>query len=59
MLRGLMSEPERVRFGASLPIGRLGRPEEIAAAALFLAGPEAGFITGAILPADGGQTALV
>ncbi len=59
MLRGLMSESERVAFGQSLPVGRLGRPEEFAGAAMFLAGPEAGFITGAILSVDGGQTALV
>jgi NAD(P)-dependent dehydrogenase (short-subunit alcohol dehydrogenase family) len=59
MLRGLMSEAEREAFGRTLPIGRLGRPEEIAAAALFLASAEAGFITGAVLAADGGQTASV
>jgi NAD(P)-dependent dehydrogenase (short-subunit alcohol dehydrogenase family) len=39
------------------PIGRIGRPEEIAAAILFLASDEASFITGAELVADGGYTA--
>lgn len=39
------------------PIGRLGTPEEIAAVALFLASDEAGFVTGAVLNADGGMTA--
>ena len=39
------------------PLGRFGRPEEIAAAILFLASDEAGFITGAALPVDGGYTA--
>jgi meso-butanediol dehydrogenase/(S,S)-butanediol dehydrogenase/diacetyl reductase len=37
----------------------MGRPEELAAAALFLATDEASFITGAIIPVDGGQTADV
>lgn len=40
----------------SIPLGRWGRPEEIAAAALFLCSPAASFITGAVLVADGGQT---
>lgn len=39
------------------PLGRLGLPEEIADAALFLASERASFITGAILPVDGGYTA--
>ena len=39
------------------PLGRFGRPEEIAAAILFLASDEAGFITGVALPVDGGYTA--
>ncbi|APG86468.1 short-chain dehydrogenase (plasmid) [Sinorhizobium americanum CCGM7] len=38
------------------PIGRLGKPEDIAEAVAFLAGPTAGFITGASLLVDGGQS---
>ncbi len=39
------------------PIGRLGRPEEVADLALYLASDEAGFMNGAALPIDGGWTA--
>ncbi len=39
------------------PIGRLGEPEEVAQAIAFLASEQASFITGAILPVDGGYLA--
>jgi NAD(P)-dependent dehydrogenase (short-subunit alcohol dehydrogenase family) len=39
------------------PIGRLGRAEEVAAAAVWLCSPAASFVVGAVLPADGGYTA--
>jgi 3-oxoacyl-[acyl-carrier protein] reductase len=41
---------------AAIPLGRLGRVEEIGAAALFLATDEAGYITGQTIVVDGGQT---
>jgi NAD(P)-dependent dehydrogenase (short-subunit alcohol dehydrogenase family) len=44
-------------FTSSIPLGRRGRPEEIADAALFLACDESSFITGVALPVDGGYTA--
>ena len=39
------------------PMGRMGRPEEIAAAALYLASDEAAFVTGSVLTTDGGWSA--
>jgi meso-butanediol dehydrogenase/(S,S)-butanediol dehydrogenase/diacetyl reductase len=52
------SDPELVRkLNASHPLGRVADPSEIACAILFLASDEAGFITGATLPVDGGYTA--
>jgi len=48
------SEERRKAVVAQIPLGRLGRPEEVAAAVVFLASPEAGFITGEILDVNGG-----
>jgi NAD(P)-dependent dehydrogenase (short-subunit alcohol dehydrogenase family) len=44
-------------FGPHHPIGRSARPEEIADVIVFLASPQASFITGAVVMADGGYTA--
>jgi 3-oxoacyl-[acyl-carrier protein] reductase len=56
MFMGMPDTPEnRSRFVASIPLGRLSRPIDIAQAALFLASDEAQFITGACLEVDGGR----
>lgn len=47
------------KLAATQPIGRMGKPEEIAALALFLCSPGAGFINGAAIPIDGGQSKLL
>jgi meso-butanediol dehydrogenase/(S,S)-butanediol dehydrogenase/diacetyl reductase len=45
------------QFNQTIPLGRLGKPEEIANVVLFLASDLASFVTGSAFVADGGQTA--
>jgi 3-oxoacyl-[acyl-carrier protein] reductase len=57
-LMGGTDTPEmRAKFMATIPLGRLCQPADVANTALFLASEEASFITGAIVPVDGGRTA--
>jgi NAD(P)-dependent dehydrogenase (short-subunit alcohol dehydrogenase family) len=51
-------EAARKTLGTKHLLGRLGRPQEIAAAAVFLAGDGASFVTGSDLLIDGGYTAV-
>jgi NAD(P)-dependent dehydrogenase (short-subunit alcohol dehydrogenase family) len=47
------------RRNSAVPLGKMGSAWDVANAALFLASPEAKFITGVALPVDGGQSAKV
>jgi len=49
-----LGEERLAAITAGVPLGRIATPEEVAAAVVFLASPGAAFITGAILPVDGG-----
>ncbi|GGE19256.1 3-oxoacyl-[acyl-carrier protein] reductase [Gemmobacter megaterium] len=54
---GVPDTPEnRARFVATIPMGRMSRPEDIARATLYLASDDAEFITGVLFPVDGGRT---
>jgi NAD(P)-dependent dehydrogenase (short-subunit alcohol dehydrogenase family) len=54
---GMSVEEFRAVLDAEHPIGRIGRPREAAAAVAFLASDDASFITGVLLPVDGGYVA--
>jgi NAD(P)-dependent dehydrogenase (short-subunit alcohol dehydrogenase family) len=58
-LLSLEEDPEKTALSirAMHPLGRFAQPEEIARAMLFLASEEASFVTGVVLPVDGGYTA--
>jgi NAD(P)-dependent dehydrogenase (short-subunit alcohol dehydrogenase family) len=58
-MRRLAPTPEaEASVRRAVPLGRLGHKEEVADLALFLASPMASYITGAVIPVDGGVTAV-
>ncbi|MEX5729296.1 3-oxoacyl-[acyl-carrier protein] reductase [Rhodovulum iodosum] len=53
-----LTEEQKAGLLAQVPLARMGDPEEIAAAAVYLASPEAGYVTGATLHVNGGMAML-
>lgn len=57
--RAIENDPQKEQFINNLhPVGRIGQPEEVAAAVLYLCSDLAGFTTGVALPIDGGATSI-
>ena len=54
-MNGHLSPEELAALGAEAPLCRIGQPAEVAQAIYFLASDQASFITGQVLPVDGGM----
>ena len=54
-MTGRLSDEAREQMLGRVPLGRPGQPEDVAGAVVFLAGPEASYITGQVLTVDGGM----
>jgi 2-hydroxycyclohexanecarboxyl-CoA dehydrogenase len=54
LLRGMLTPEQIERREKANPMGRLGRPEDVAAAVVFFASPSAGYVTGQVLSVNGG-----
>jgi 3-oxoacyl-[acyl-carrier protein] reductase len=54
-MTGVLNDAQRERMLAGVPAGRIGTPEDVASAVLFLASSEAAYVTGATLHVNGGM----
>jgi 3-oxoacyl-[acyl-carrier protein] reductase len=57
-MTGALDEKQRAALGERIPLGRLGRPEDVAAAVLYLASDEAAWVTGMTMHVNGGMAML-
>ena len=53
-----LSEQQRTKLSEAIPLGRLGQPDDVAAAVAYLASDEAAWVTGATLHVNGGMAML-
>jgi NAD(P)-dependent dehydrogenase (short-subunit alcohol dehydrogenase family) len=58
-MTGLTEAELLERSKAKIPLGRLGTPEEVAQVALFLVSDRASYVTGALVPMDGGSGSVI
>ncbi|MFO1312543.1 MAG: SDR family oxidoreductase [Burkholderiales bacterium] len=58
-MSGVSTEELLARAQARIPLQRLGKPEEVAKVAVFLASDEASYVTGALIPMDGGTASVI
>ena len=57
MMAFLLDNPEaREQIESTVPLGRIGRPDDVAGLTLFLASRAGSYVTGAVIPLDGGVT---
>ncbi len=54
-MTGALTEQQQAALVGAVPLGRMGHPEEVAAAVAFLASAQGGYVTGAVIPVDGGM----
>ncbi len=57
-MTGALDDKQRAQILSAVPAGRLGRPDEIAAAVVYLASEDAGYVTGHTLHVNGGMAMI-